>query len=161
MHSCIDFNACPHRHKWGCIVMKQICIVEYAIIAITLLSLNMAVLLMNPGRRRPTCALLMNGLSYNDTWIFRSKLHQQWAGVLHNIDELFITSPCTVKQYIVAEVTNLIKNLAGIIDCAVISTHFKYSQTNRSLSLSLNWILFSYQITDVIFVDAFSRNTTN
>ena len=161
MHSCIDFNACPHRHKRGSVVVKQICIVEYGIIAITLLSLDMAILLMNPRRRGPACALLMNGLSYDDAWIFRSEVHQQWAGILHNINELFITSPCAVKQYIVAEMTNLIQNLTCIIDSTIISTHFKYSQTNWSLSLSLNRILFSYQLADVFFIDALSRNTTD
>ena len=101
-------------------------------------------------------------MSYENARVFRSEvIDKQRAAVSHHRNELFITNPCRVEQDVVAQMANLSDYFTCIVNAAIIGAELNNCQTNRSLSLSLNRVTFSNQLTDVFFIEAVILNAAD
>ena len=161
LHLSVYVEAGKQWIVWGSGCMHHEGVVNYLVVYITILTLDVAILLMNLGYHGETCLLLMNRLGNKDTRVFRSEIEEQRAAVLHHRNELFVTNPCGVEENVVAEVTNLINYLTCIVNAAIIGAELNNCQTNWSFSLSSFRITFSNEATDVVFIEAVSQNTTD
>ena len=137
------------------------CVVDSLVRNITILSFNMGVLLVNLGSHGEAGLLFMNGLGNKDAGVFRSEIKKKRAAVFHHRNELFIADPSGIEENVIAEVTDLINDLAGIIDTSVISAELDNCHTDRAFFFCFNRIFFSNQFADIVFIKAMFENAAD
>ena len=154
MHLRIDIECCEElvERRGGC--MHHECVVHALMRYVAILTLDVRVFLVDLRGHGETSLLFVNGLADEDARIFRSEVEQQRAAVLHHRDELFVADPCGVEEDVIAEVADLIYDLASIIDAAVIGAELDDSEADRALCLCFYRIFFSDELSDVVFVEA-------
>ena len=80
----------------------------------------MAVFLVDLRGLGETGLLFVNRLRDQDTRIVLVQVQQQRRAIGHHRNKLLVADPCGVKQDVVAQMTNLIHHLTGVIDGAVV-----------------------------------------
>lgn len=80
----------------------------------------------------------MDRLDDHDSRVIFMQIEEQRRAVLEHGNELFIADPGRIKEDIIAEITNTVDDIAGIIQRPVISTELDNSQAERSLGLSFS-----------------------
>ncbi len=128
---------------------------------IAILPFDVRVFFMDLGGHGETGLLLMHRLAHEDPRVLRRQVQEQRAAVLHHGDELLVAHPRGVEENVIAEVTDLIHHLAGIVDAAVICAQLDHRQTHRPLGLRLLRILLGYQRTDVFLAKAMLQDATD
>lgn len=113
-------------------------IVEMLVVAVPLLSLDVAVLLVDLGRHGETRLLLVHGLGDDDARIVRTELEKEGAAVLHHGDELLVPHPGGVEENVVAEMADAVHHLTGVVDRTVIGAELDDRQTEGAGLLRLS-----------------------
>ncbi len=104
-------------------------VVEALMRDIARLAFYMAVLLMDLRGLREARLLLMHRLGNQNARIVFVQLQQQRRAVGHHRDKLLVTHPGGVKQNVIAQVTNLIHHLTGVINGTVVGAQLDHRQT--------------------------------
>ena len=89
------------------------------------------------------------------------QIEEQRRAVLEHGNELFIADPGRIKEDIIAEMTDTVDDIAGIIQRPVISTELDDSQAERSLGLSFFRIPFGCQLAQIRFIEAMGVNAAD
>lgn len=100
--------------------------------------MDMVVLLMDLRSLRKTSLLLMDRLDDHDTRIVFMQIEEQRRAVLEHGNELFIADPGRIKEDVVAEMTDAVDDIAGIVQRPVISAELDDSQAERPLGLGFS-----------------------
>ena len=161
MHLRIDIECCEElvERRGGC--MHHECVVHALMRNVAVLTLDVGVFLVNLRGHGETSLLFVDGLADEDARIFWSEIEQQRAAVLHHRDKLFVADPCGVEENVIAEVADLIYDLARIVDAAVVSAELDDREADRTLCLCFHRIFFSDELSDVVFVEAVFQNAAD
>lgn len=89
------------------------------------------------------------------------QIEEQRRAVLEHGNELFIADPSRIKEDIIAEMTDTVDDVTGIIQRTVISTELDNSQAERSLGLSFFRIPFGCQLAQIRFIEAMGVNAAD
>ena len=76
LHLSVYVKCCKEWIEWRCRCMHHECVINYLVVYITILSLNMFILLMNLRCHREACLLLMNRLGYENSRIIWTKIKE-------------------------------------------------------------------------------------
>ena len=128
-------------------------IVEGLVVAVAGLVMDMVVLLMDLRSLRKTSLLLMDRLDDHDTRIVFMQIEEQRRVVLEHGNELFIADPGRIKEDVVAEMTDAVDDIAGIVQRPVISAELDDSQAERPLGLGFFRIPFGCQLAQIRFIE--------
>ena len=123
--------------------------------------MDVIILFVNLRSLRKTGLLLMDRLDDHDTRIIFMQIEEQRRAVLEHGNELFIADPSRIKEDIIAEMTDTVDDVAGIIQRPVISTELDNSQAERSLGLSFFRIPFGCQLAQIRFIEAMGVNAAD
>ena len=161
MHLRIDIECREElvERRGGC--MHHECVVHALMRYVAILPLDVGVFLVDLGGHGETSLLFVDGLADEDARIFRSEVEQQRAAVLHHRDELFVADPSGVEEDVIAEMTDLIYDLTGIVDAAVVGAELDDRETDRALCLCFHRIFFSDELSDIVFVEAVFRDAAD
>lgn len=80
----------------------------------------------------------MDRLDDHDTRIVFMQIEEQRRVVLEHGNELFIADPGRIKEDVVAEMTDAVDDIAGIVQRPVISAELDDSQAERPLGLGFS-----------------------
>ena len=128
---------------------------------IAILTLDVAVFLVNLRSLRETGLLLMNRLGHKDAGIVRSQFQKQGRAVFHHRDELFIAHPGGVKENVVTEVTDGVNHLTGVVDRAVVGAQLNDSQTEGALLIGFFRRHFTNEPSQIVFIEAVRVNAAD
>ena len=103
----------------------------------------------------------MDRLDDHDSRVIFMQIEEQRRAVFEHGNELFIADPSRIKEDIIAEMTNTVDDIAGIIQRPVISTELDDSQAERSLGLSFFRIPFGCQLAQIRFIEAMGVNAAD
>ena len=123
--------------------------------------MDMVILLVDLRSLRKTGLLLMDRLDDHDSRVIFMQIEEQRRAVLEHGNELFIADPSRIKEDIIAEMTNTVDDVTGIIQRPVISTELDNSQAERSLSLSFFRVPFGCQLAQIRFIEAMGVNAAD
>ena len=124
---------------------------------VALLSPDVGVFFVYLGGHGETGLLFVHRLGDEDARVVGTQFQQQGRGVFHHGDELFVAHPGGVEENVVAEVSDAVDDLAGVVHAAVVGAEFNHRQTDGPLGLGLFRVFLSHQFPDVVFVEASFR----
>ena len=96
-----------------------------------------------------------------DAGVVGAQFQQQGGGVFHHGDELFVSYPGGIEENVVAEVTDAVDDLAGIIKAAVVGAQFDDCQADGPFFFGFFRIFFCHQFPDIVLVKAGFRNAAD
>ena len=79
----------------------------------------------------------MHGLGDENARIVRSELKEERRAILHHRNELLVTDPGRVKENVVAQASDAVHHLTGVIDGAVIGAKLNHSAAEGSRRIGL------------------------
>ena len=116
--------------------------------------MDMIILFVNLRSLRKTGLLLMDRLDDHDSRVIFMQIEEQRRAVLEHGNELFIADPGRIKEDIIAEMTDTVDDVAGIIQRPVISTELDNSQSKRPFGLGFFRVPFGCQLAQIRFIEA-------
>lgn len=161
MHLGIDIKSCEELVERGSGSMHHESIVDALMWDVAVLSLDVGILLMDHGRHGETGLLLMDRLADENAGVFRTKVEKKRTAVLHHRNEFLITDPGRVEEDVIAEMADAVNNLACVVNASVIRAKLDDSQADRALSLCLDRILLSDELSDVILIEAVVKDAAD
>ena len=124
---------------------------------VALLSPDVGVFFVYLGGHGETGLLFVHRLGDEDARVVGAQFQQQGRGVFHHGDELLVAHPGGVEENVVAEVSDAVDDLAGVVHAAVVGAEFNHRQTDGPLGPGLFRVFLSHQFPDVVFVEASFR----
>ncbi|MND93218.1 hypothetical protein D3C80_853990 [compost metagenome] len=161
MHAGVDIQSRKQRIERAGGGVHHKSVVQPFVRNVTLLTFNVAVFLVDLRGLRESGLLFMHGLRHQNTRIVFIQIQQQRGTIRHHWDKLFIADPCGIKQNVVAEMTNFIDHLAGVINGAVIGSQLNHRQTERALIAGAARRHFTHQLAQIIFFETVRVDTAN
>ena len=123
-------------------------------VAVALLVVDVIVLFMNLRGLGKAGLLLVNRLSHHDARVVAVQVQQQGRAVPQHGDKLLVADPGRVEQDIVAEMSYLIDDVAGIVQRAVIGAELNDGQAEGPRLLCLFRVPLGSQFAQIGFVEA-------
>ena len=117
-------------------------IVEYLVVAVPRLVVDVIILFMDLRSLRKTGLLFMDRLDDEDTRIVVMQVEEKGRAVLEHGNELFIADPGRIKEDVVAEMADAVDDVTGVVQRAVIGVELDDGQTEGPFGFCLFGISF-------------------
>ena len=137
------------------------CIINGLVIHITRLVVNMTILFLILLRLGKTGLLFVYRLDDKDTRIVFSQVQKQGTTVFEHGNELFVSGPCRIKEDVIAEMSDAVYYITGIVQRTIVGIQLDDCQAERSGLLRLFRIPFGRELSQIHFVEAMSINAAD
>ena len=74
---------------------------------------------------------------------------------------MLVADPSRIKKDVITKVTNTINDLAGVIDCSIVSAELNDRQAEGALCIRFFKSYFTDQVTQIVFVEAVCVNASD
>lgn len=154
VHLRIDVERGKERIKGRRGRMHHEGVVEALVGAVALLALDVKVLLVNLRSLGEAGLLLVHGLRHEDARILWTEVKEERRAVLHHRDELLVADPGRVKEDVVAQASDAVDHLAGVVDRAVVRAELNDGEAERALLVGAFGRDLANELAQILFVKA-------
>ena len=103
----------------------------------------------------------MYRLDDKDTRIVFSQVQKQGTTAFEHGNELFVSGPCRIKEDVIAEMSDAVYYITGIVQRTIVGIQLDDCQAERSGLLRLFRIPFGRELSQIHFVEAMSINAAD